>query len=282
MKTTRLLPAPGVPIGYLPSGKPVYPMIGGSEDAFDVEPDGDDPDDSEEEPDDSADSSDGTKEKDKYEPPSRAEWLKVQSSLAKANASAKQRREALAEAARELQQLRDEKAAQEAETERKALLDEVAGKKPKKSSSGGSGAAPTPVLPDGVMTKSQVRQLTAQAAREAEERAADKFRGIAVNQAARAALASSGVQTNNVGRLVKLLDLEDIQIDDNGEITDGLDEQIESLKSELPQLFRPAEPVKPKPRRAPAPRVQSSGREQVEDEPGSSADRMARQILGSR
>lgn len=277
MTTPRLLPAPGTPIGYLSSGKPVYPVIGGSSDAFDVEPD--DADTEEEEELDDADDDTPDDGKGKYVPPSRAEWLKVQASLTKANAQAKQRREALADREKKLQELQDKDAEREADAERRALLD---GARPKKKAAEGGGGAPAPVLPDGVLTKAQVRQQMAQATREAEERTASKFRGIAVNQAARAALASSGVQTSNVSRLVRLLDLDEVQIDDDGEIVEGLDEQIEALKADLPQLFRPAEAEKPKPRRAPAPRVSASDRAAVEERPRTTADQMAAAILGSR
>lgn len=279
MKTTRLLPVPGVPIGYRKDGRPIYPILGGSA-AEDV--DESDTDEEDEESEEDEDESEDTKSKDgKWAPPSKAEWLKVQAALSKSNASAKQRREALAAATAENQKLRDEQASKDAEAERKALLD-AQRPEPDIGRKGKKAAAPPPAgLPADVMTKAQVRQLTQQAAREAEERAEGKFRGIAVNQAARAALSGAGVQSGNVARLVKLLDLDEIQIDDDGEIVEGLDEQIETLKSELPQLFKLPEPEK-KPRRAPAPRAQVADRQHVEETPSRTADRMAQQILGTR
>src|SRR6267378_3880368 len=126
MSTPRLLPAPGTPIGYLSSGKPVYPVIGAAGEEFDVEPDDTDTD--EEEPDEGGTNEDGVKAE-KYTPPSRAEWLKVQSSLTKSNAQAKQRREALAERDKKIQELQDEKAEREADAERQTLLN---GSRPKK------------------------------------------------------------------------------------------------------------------------------------------------------
>lgn len=276
MSIPRLLPAPGTPIGYLPSGKPVYPMIGASGDEFDVEPDVEETDEEgggEEEQDDTDE--DGVKAE-KWKPPTRAEWLKVQNSLTRANAQAKTRREALSDREKELQALRDKQAEQEAEAERRALTD---GRKKK---SGGGGADAPATLPDGVMTKAQVRQQVAQAAREAEQRAVEKFQGKMVNAAAREALKDAGVQSANVARLVRLLDLDGVQIDDDGEVVEGLDEQIESLKSEMPQLFAPPEPVRPKPRRAPAPRVSASDRQEVEERPQTSAVQMAAAILGNR
>lgn len=281
VKITRLMPAV---LGYRKDGAPIYQIAGGSGD-IEIEPDegaGTDPA--------AADEGGETGKEGEWTPPSKAEWLKVQAALSKSNASAKQRREALAEERAEKQRLADVLAAKEAEDERKALLEEQrrasapadvpTGRKGKKAAAS-TPAAPAPGLPADVLTKAQVRQQLAEATRAAEARAAEKFKGMAVNQAARAALASSGVQSGNVSRLVRLLDLDEIQIDDDGEITEGLDEQIETLKAELPQLFRAPEPEKPK-KRTPPPRANGSGRPEAQERPRSSAEQMAASILGAR
>jgi hypothetical protein len=281
LKVNRLIPPLlGVPIGYLPSGKPVYPVFGGAED-LDIEPDGeggeeedpegeDDPDEPEQEP---------AGKKGKYTPPEQSEWLKVQNSLMRASGQAKQRREALAEATKKIAELEAEKAEREAADERAALREQ---RKPAggKAKAGGGGV---PDLPEGVMTKAQVRQATLAAAKEAEDRAADKYRGMLVGTAARAALVSEGVGKEAANRLVKLLDLGEIELDpDNGEITGGLDEQLESLKTELPQLFAKPEPEAPRPRRRPAPRVTAAPQPEAPERPRSSAELMAQSILGGR
>jgi hypothetical protein len=56
-----------------------------------------------------------------------------------------------------------------------------------------------------------------------------------IKQAARAAFVSAGLQ-GSPDRLVKLLDMDDIEIDDDGDI-EGLDDQVEELKAEFPKLF---------------------------------------------
>lgn len=287
MKITRLMPVPRTLLGHLASGRPVYQVAGGSGD-IEIEPDegtgaGDGSENA------GGEGGDGTGGE--WTPPSRTEWLKTQAALSKANASAKERRLALAAKEAELRKLADAQAAKEAEDERKALLEEQrraaaatetsTGRKGKKGAAPAAPAAPAPVLPEGALTKAQVRQQLAEAARAAEERAAEKFRGIAVNQAARAALAGAGVQSGNVSRLVRLLDLDEIQIDDDGEIVEGLDEQIDTLKAELPQLFKPADADKPK-KRTPPPRANGAGKQEAEQRPRSSAEQMASQILGSR
>lgn len=276
MNRVRLLPPPGVPIGYFRDGRPIYPVIGAASDEFEVE--ADEPDDAEEEEEDAEPEDDDKGGKSGL--PTKAEWLKVQTALSKANASAKERRLALAERDRMIAELQKEKADREAEAERKALIgDQTPAAKGKKGRGGVPASAPT--LPDSVMTKAQVRQLTAQAAKEAEERTAAKFQDKVVKSAARAALKDAGA-AGNVSRLVGLLDLEEVQVDDDGEVSEGLEEQIEQLKAELPQLFTPAEPPKPVRRRAPAPKVTPAGRQEAQERPLSSADKIAAQALGNR
>jgi len=278
----RLLPPPGVPIGHRKDGRPIYPMIGGASDEFEVEVevDEDEPDDVEDEDD---PEQDGSKSgDDKWQAPSKAEWLRVQNSLVRANASAKTRREALAEKERRIAELEKEKAEREAEAERKALMSPPDTSTVGKGKKGRGGVpAPAPVLPDSVLTKAQVRQLTAQAAKEAEERTAAKYLDKVVKTAARAALKEAGAQ-GNTARLVQMLELDEVQVDDDGEVSEELNNQIEQLKLELPQLFAPAEPVRPARKRQPAPKVTPAGRTEDEQRPLSTAERMAQQVLGNR
>lgn len=278
MRSIRLLPPPGEPIGFRKDGRPIYPVIGAAKDEeeFEVETDEEEPDDAEEE--EEAEPEDGGK----WSPPSKAEWVRVQASLVKANAQAKARREALAEKEKAIAELQKKEAEREAEAERKALLADQLPPAAAKGKKGRGGVpTPAPTLPDSVLTKAQVRQLTAQAAKEAEERTAAKFQDKVVKQAARAALTGAGAG-GNVARLVKLLDLEDVQVDDDGEVSEELDAQIAQLKLELPQLFAPAEPPKPVRRRAPVPKVTPAGRQEEEQRPLSTAERIAAQALGSR
>lgn len=53
---------------------------------------------------------------------------------------------------------------------------------------------------------------------------------------ARGALKALGVKPERVSQLVRLLDFDEIDVDDDGEV-DGLDDAIESLKAEYPELF---------------------------------------------
>jgi len=275
----RLTPVPGTPIGYLASGQPVYPFAGASpdDDTLEVGPD-DEPDDVEDE----LEEDDPSDDEREYRPPSRAEWVKVQASLVKANGSAKQRREAMAALQKQVDELLAEKAERETDEERRALAKGAVKPGDKKKAAGGGAA---PVLPDGVFTKTQVRQQLAAATKEAEERVEGKYRDIAVKSAARAALSEAGVQGGGVSRLVKLLDLHAVELDEDGDVSAGLDEQIEELKQEFPQLFKEPEPVRPVRRRAAAPRgANGAGREALPEDTVrlSTAEKIARQALGSR
>ncbi len=68
------------------------------------------------------------------------------------------------------------------------------------------------------------------------EKRADKFRGIAVKKEAALALNEAGAKVSTA-RLIKLLDLDGVEIDDEGKI-DGLDDAIEELRLESPEFFK--------------------------------------------
>lgn len=54
-------------------------------------------------------------------------------------------------------------------------------------------------------------------------------------QAAITALTAKGVEAP--AKLLKLISFENVEIDDDGSVIDGLDDQIEELETDLPQLF---------------------------------------------
>lgn len=70
-----------------------------------------------------------------------------------------------------------------------------------------------------------------------------------VKAEARGALKAAGIPGAQVGRLVGMLKLDDIDIDDDGEVDeDSLGEAIESLRSDWPQLFPDKDKRKPRER----------------------------------
>lgn len=70
---------------------------------------------------------------------------------------------------------------------------------------------------------------------ESAEKESKKWKARTVREAAKAALLEVGV-TSDPGKLVRLVDINLVDVDDEGEIT-GLDEQIEEIKDEYPELF---------------------------------------------
>lgn len=278
----RLFPRPDRPIGYHRDGRPIYPQAGGAADAgISVEKDG-----AVDEVDDEEETEEGEEGSAKYTPPSRAEWLRTQNSLVKANGSAKARREALAEANKRIAELEAEQAKREAEDERRALSAPTsAADSGRKSKKGGGGVAPIPQpqpLPDSVLTKAQVKQMVAEAAKEAREAASADMQEKLANRAAREALLAEGVSKKAAVRLAKLVELSDIEFDDDGEAISGLEDQIEQLKEEFPQLFKALEPEKKVTKRTQVTRATAAGRQDAAPEFKSTAEKMAAQIMGGR
>lgn len=91
--------------------------------------------------------------------------------------------------------------------------------------------------------KQQGEDDTAKAIREAAEEAATaaekKYKPIAL----RAALLTAGVKAGRIAGAVKLLEIDDIEVDGNGEVS-GLEGQLDGLREEWPELFASAEEPK--------------------------------------
>ena len=77
-------------------------------------------------------------------------------------------------------------------------------------------------------TEKKIRQ---EAVKESDAR----WKPVVVKQAARAALAEAGL-IKPPNRLLRMLDMDDIDVNEDGEI-DGLDEQIRDFKKEFPEFF---------------------------------------------
>lgn len=118
----------------------------------------------------------------------------------------------------------------------------------------------------------EARAAALEAARREERDRADRKVKLAE---ARGALRAAGVDPARLDRALGLIDLSDLDVDDDGNV-DGIDDAIETLKGDLPELFAP------KTRR----RRDVAGRERQSDESGgqpkSAAQRHAEAILGSR
>jgi hypothetical protein len=102
---------------------------------------------------------------------------------------------------------------------------------------------------------------TDRAVREAAEAGERKFKTPLVHSAARAALIQAGALASVEGdkakgearikRLLKLVDMDEVTVDsDTGEVL-GLDEQVEAMQADYPELF--AKPAAPEPKLKPRP-----------------------------
>lgn len=121
------------------------------------------------------------------------------------------------------------------------------------------------------------------AIREAAEKAEAKYKPIVVAKAARAALIQAGATAAVEGdkdktearlkRLLKLVDVGDLIVDDDGEVL-GLDEQIDGLRADYPELFEAKDKPAPKPRPTGAPR------KPAQEKKKSTAEIHAERILG--
>lgn len=105
-----------------------------------------------------------------------------------------------------------------------------------------------------------------------------KWKTRVIRAEARGALAGAGVEPGKVAKALRLLDMDEIDVDDEGEV-DGLDDQIEELKEEFPELFAPKHDAASHGRRVP--RVNGAGKTGT-PKAKSSADLLAGALLGSR
>jgi len=97
-----------------------------------------------------------------------------------------------------------------------------------------------------------------------------RYKPLIVRTAAKAALAEAGL-IGKPDRLIKLLDMDELDIDDEGDV-DGLEDQIKALKADYPDLFQ---------KRTRAGRVNGAEKRSTSgDRKLTSAERIAQQALG--
>lgn len=244
-------PAPGTIIGWLRDGtKPVYLLAGGSSDEDDDDDTGIDleggdggagtADEDDDQDDDAAEEPKPTPApaKTAEKPPTKDDITKLSGALEKERAASKTARAQV----RELQ----------------AQL-KAATKKPNADES----------------------EAALEAAREEATAAAEqKFKPVVVHAAAKAALLAAGLNVTSdatMKRLLRTLDLADIDIDPDGEVS-GLDEQVDQIKDAFPDLFKKDEPTPtPRPR---APRLDAAGKNNTPTAPKTTGEFYAQQILG--
>jgi hypothetical protein len=108
--------------------------------------------------------------------------------------------------------------------------------------------------------------------READEKAAAKYKPVAVKAAARAALVEAKWK-GETARGIRLLDMDAIDVDEDGDIT-GLEDQVALLKADYADLFESDTPTPTKTKVKPG-RVDGGGKPPVEQTPKTSAEKIA-------
>jgi hypothetical protein len=104
----------------------------------------------------------------------------------------------------------------------------------------------------------QVKQLqtanesvTEKAIREAKQSGADeitgKYKGLIVRTEAKSMLLAAGLK-QAPARFVRMIDLDEVEVDDDGTIS-GLEDQIDGIKTDFPELFPDEDDEEPKRRR---------------------------------
>jgi hypothetical protein len=76
----------------------------------------------------------------------------------------------------------------------------------------------------------------------AKEEGKNAFKPVVIRMAARAELMAAGARPNLVDRLVKMVDVDDVDIDDEDGSIDVSD-QVEALKKDMPEMFGPRKAV---------------------------------------
>jgi hypothetical protein len=122
------------------------------------------------------------------------------------------------------------------------------------------------------------------AVEEARAEAESRFKPMIVGKAARLGLVAAGLapdtSEDRMKRLLKMIDMSDVDLDEDGEVS-GLEDQIDQIKESLPELFRKPEPEPvPKVR---APKIDAADRKNQQPKPKTTGEIHAAQVhaLGS-
>lgn len=208
------------PIGYRADGTPIRLHAGGDWSGMTAEPDegpdeetGEEPEEDEEvdeEPDDSADA---------YTPPSKDEWERVQAGVRRNNQENKQ--------LRLLKKQLTGKGVDLSTDEGREAFDNLLNGR----TSGDAG--------ESTSSKRDVDRAVARAAERAAAKVEGKLKPALAAVAVEAALAKSGWsgKDETLPRLMKMIDMDEIDVDDDGKVV-GIADQIADIKRDIPEWFR--------------------------------------------
>lgn len=211
--------APGTILGYRANGNAIYTVAGGSIDVSD--------DDTVDDGDDSgADTSDdGTHEEDKWTPPSQADYEKLVADKRKSDSEAAARKRFLRDAGF------DPKTGQQIVKPTVNLSDED----DDDSTTDTSTQAAKPGFDREKLEKQAQRVLERETAK-AETRG--RSTAYSLISEVPSALEEAGWNGKNLPRMIKLLDLDSVEIDADGVDADALTSQVAELKKDFPEFFK--------------------------------------------
>lgn len=119
--------------------------------------------------------------------------------------------------------------------------------------------------------------------READERAHQRYRPLLIKASATAALVKAGAKPDRVTRLVRLLEADDINVDEKGDVDeDDLQAEVDRLKEDMPELFKGDDDDDRPAKRPTARRVDGAPRKSGGNPVSSSTARLAAQLTGRR
>lgn len=138
----------------------------------------------------------------------------------------------------------------------------------------------------GQKTAEGTDETTVRAIEEASAAAERRYKPIAIREAAKASFLEAGLNdlsSNRMTKLLRLLDMDDIEVDEDGEIN-GLVDQIDQIKDEWPELFRKAEVESDAGKQAPrirAPKGDAAGKNGGALKPKTTGELYAQRVLGN-
>lgn len=209
---------PGTVVGYRANGKPIYNVAGGASDVVITGDDSDDDDDTDDDTDDADTTSD-----DDWTPPSRETWEKTLAAKQKADSEAAARKRYLRDAGI------DPKTGQKIDKPSVKLEDDDSTDTSK---------------PDADQAKGFDREkFEAQFQRQLDREVTKAERGgrasaYALIHEVPSALEEAGWNGKNLPRMIKLLDLDALEIDQDGIDSDQLKAHVDDLKKDFPEFFK--------------------------------------------
>lgn len=213
--TTR----PGVILGYRANGKAIYNIAGGAEDVV-IDDDTDDEDDSD-------DGDDGNADADAWTPPTKEDYEKLLTAKQKADSEAAARKRFLREAGFDPKTGKPIQKPSLLSNEDDDDSDDDSDQDDKKS--------------PGFNREKFEKQFQRQLERETQKaERSGRTSAYSLIHEVPSALEEAGWNGKNLPRMIKLLDLDSVEIDSDGIDADALAEQVSELKKDFPEFFKRA------------------------------------------